>query len=400
MHLSEDIRKVWDTTDSPDVEAWMSTYLGEDDLMYGILDERVMREKVSSMLDNADDFGVDPGTTALIAAKHAAVVAGGDEYLLGALKRQEILLENILRHEYFASLERESKYLPQHLAKNLQRLDKRGGSINQRIASGARNTRVAVAEVFFYDGTSVVFDSLPDSQDVSKRQFEAFEKDGRHRKYAEAVADISQKIECLEKRVAIKQRALQILEETKRDIESREPKSSFPVATVIGKNDTAKNTTPHPEKARTKRRARAIRPDNGPELRPRVVENDAVGTFEKAAKGDIRRLRAFIELAHKGNGKIRILETGRFTGKFTPEWEGIFAALGFRGNLVCVTYENLDTTADYGTPLVVPRLLNTHHNKWDITVFTHVVVTEVGKPLQLLRYIERAAVQAANGDVA
>lgn len=168
---------------------------------------------------------------------------------------------------------------------------------------------------------------------------------------------------------------------------------------VGGGGNQRKSEVPRSE-PRGKRGARLYRQSQGANEESRMAMVDVhalltgdvdVNSSASLLDQTITRLNEVMDIARAvGSNKIRILtpvHVGRVSERFHENWTGLFNHLGFDGEIEMVGYSLLKTTMDVDVPVIIPRGMNTHTNKWDKDRLENTFVLDVSSPGVLISYL-------------
>lgn len=395
--LSEKLLNIADeaaASDMPVMKLWAQKHINEVSLKEGVFDEMEVMQSVRRMLMDTDMFLFEPKMVRDLRDIYERVEENREEYLENCMKKQKQRIQRILNGLEYLTLDKQKRNLTRHLARKNEEYSKIRSVEGQQMVIEQLKSQVdqylkarigkhpsgilnVVADM------DTVVGRLEDMEDAALERIE-----DRLKRCVEATKDIQQKLEVIEMRIRNKARLLKILEDTEKYLSQNDGSSmvqqNVPVA-VLPKS-TVSTEKPFAKKKVRKKESRSEedvdekRSDSDRPSNP----NELDWAHEKS---DVERLNEVIAYAEEADEKIRVLVSKKHAGSHKKKWRKVFEKLGYEGALEFCTYRNLATSSDYDSPVIVPRGMNTHQERWNRKNFAYVIVTEVYSPNQLLTLV-------------
>lgn len=364
-------------------------------------EEEELLEVMPRILDDADHvFFAWPESVNQLKTSHDGIKGREDDYLRFALAEQRKKYEQLLKTLPSGNLEKQlrnisrrieetekslqallDKLTPENIEKRIYEERDRQSKQETRKKQSYRKPRTLLTEI------QEVVDKIFWQQSVKKIGEQMLKK---WRTEAETLMKKLERLQdqqsTLEQEIE-KQKTIQdILGQTRTRLQAlkipdtAETKPKNPKLTQPRYPDTGSNGSGR------KRKHRNESPENG------VSKNGTNGASEKDAMTPLGKPDSValdvkkITEAIAGQEKIRILVGPNHNRRFEKNWKKVLEQLGFSGTIEIVFYENLARTSDYKSVVLVPKGMNTHHNKGWRKNLEHIVIIHIHETL-ILNYL-------------
>ncbi len=394
--VSDELLKIadeYDRTDAPVFKVWAGGYLDMDALRAGKFDEEVLLGTAQSMLNDTGNFFAEPGVVGSLRSIFNKAVEDKETYLKFALSKQKIRLQNMigqLKPEYIEKRRKEfDRYLEKAKAE-LAALDteKQGNEMSDVMFFRIRKFLLKEKGLKSYADHPEYWPELALKRPDILLAFENIKEQVideyivKWRKIESKAEDISTQFDIFEIQVETLEQLGEVLAKTDRRLAE------------LGVVPVQKTSQAEPEEVAPISSERPVVPKDRITTKKKAKVRDGVSDVQEVKKEnadvgiqDIERLQIMIQIAYSKRNKIRILAS-ESSARFEDPWCDLFNMLGFRGEIEFVFYDDLRRPADFGSPLVVPRKMNTHKALWKSENFENLVVTEFSSPKLLIAKLE------------
>lgn len=413
--LSAALREVYAqmrAAQSPVFRLWYHRNAGEFSWETGIYDELEIFDAVSSLLSDTEVFFTLPDCVRHLSEAHKAACADRTAYLRCALALQKKRLARIENGFSRGDCEKRRR----NIERGIERVQRAAG---EKIAPAIeRLMRDTVEEMV--RGKRQIAGRIEETRDgktyliVGKDIFEGAARQEAERLHAnlgvleERKTTLQSELETLLAQSRMQKEISAIQERTEAALRELGVLAAHATAAAAQSarapaaqsESSAANAAPNNAHANGETSSASIargrkHPKNGEGEQTRDRGHDS-GREEESSRehadekdAAIQQLREAISRAASSTNKIRILSSQKTAvrRRFFPAWQELFMALGFRGTIECVRYEDLNRSKDLTSVVIVPRSMNTHSTIWNRRRYAGVVVLNYSNSLHLLTHL-------------